>query len=370
MKKTVMKPDETEDQLARASEELDAMMQLFATEHGGSADTSSSDSAHRDAYEIRKQRDVAELVARIEELRRRRHRRHLIVAACGMAACLALALLIPFGNGGDKPAAPLEQTYDVPVLIVDNQTPVALTPGEDLPADRSAVASAQPLRKDSVAAGQQVESQSVRPSTHRILVPAGQTYTLQLADGSRVTLNAESSVTYRVPFDASLRELTLQGEAYFEIAHAEIPFEVVVGEVRVRVYGTRFDVKESAGGNISTVLVEGSVGMCLPDGRELRMEPDERVAFDRTTGDVTVQHVDTDEYVAWIDGRFKYTDTPLVEVLDDLTKWYGVRLGCPDAGETRLTLDMSRQTDLKSMLSDLELLVGKKIQIEKQLPMK
>ncbi len=355
------------------------MMQLFATEHGGK-DEASSDDASREAYEARKRRDVAELVARIEVLRRqRRHRRQLIVAACGMAACVAMALLIPFGRGDVEPAS-LERSYDVPVLIVDNQAPVALTPGGDLPAGRPDSKTAQPLREGSEASAepsreaqkspQSQEPQPVRPSIHRILVPAGQTYRLQLADGSRVVMNAGSSVTYRVPFDASLRELTLQGEAYFEIAHAEVPFEVVVGEVRVRVYGTRFDVRLTSGGNVSTVLVEGSVGMRLPDGRELRMEPDDRVSFDRATGGLTVQRVDADEYVAWIDGRFKYTDTPLDEVLDDLSRWYGVRLGCPDAGAARLTLDVSRQTDLKSMLSDLELLVGKKIQIENQLPMK
>lgn len=365
-----MKPDETEDQLARAGAELDAMMQLFASEHGGTDGMSSSDNADRDDYEVRKRRDVAELVARIEELRRRRNRRRLVVAACGMAACLALALLLPFGNRIDEPA-PVEQTYDVPVLIVDNRAPVALTPGGDLPATRPDNDAAQPLREEpETVADKQQEPQPVRPSVHRILVPAGQTYSLQLADGSRVMMNAGSSISYRVPFDRSLRELTLQGEAFFEIAHAETPFEVVVGEVRVRVYGTRFNIRQTTGGHISTVLVEGSVGMHLPDGRELRMEPDERISFDRTTGIVTVQHVDANEYVAWLDGRFKYTDAPLAEVLDDLTKWYGVRLGCPDAGDARLTLDMSRQTDLKSMLSDLELLVGKKIQIEKQLPMK
>lgn len=355
------------------------MMQLFATEHGGK-DEASSDDASRDAYEVRKRRDVAELVARIEVLRRqRRHRRQLIVAACGMAACVAMALLIPFGRGDVEPAS-LERSYDVPVLIVDNQAPVALTPGGDLPAGRPDSKTEQPLREGSEASAepsreaqkspQSQAPQPVRPSIHRILVPAGQTYRLQLADGSRVVMNAGSSVTYRVPFDASLRELTLQGEAYFEIAHAEVPFEVVVGEVRVRVYGTRFDIRQTSGGNVSTVLVEGSVGMRLPDGRELRMEPDDRASFDRTTGGLTVQRVDAAEYVAWIDGRFKYTDTPLDEVLDDLSRWYGVRLGCPDAGAARLTLDVSRQTDLKSMLSDLELLVGKRIQIENQLPMK
>lgn len=356
------------------------MMQLFAAEHGGKDDMSFTDDASRDAYEVRKRRDVAELVARIEVLRRqRRHRRQLIVAACGMAACVAMALLIPFGRGDVEPAS-LERSYDVPVLIVDNQAPVALTPGGDLPAGRPDSKTAQPLREGSEASAepsreaqkspQSQEPQPVRPSIHRILVPAGQTYRLQLADGSRVVMNAGSSVTYRVPFDASLRELTLQGEAYFEIAHAEVPFEVVVGEVRVRVYGTRFDIRQTSGGNVSTVLVEGSVGMRLPDGRELRMEPDDRVSFDRATGGLTVQRVDADEYVAWIDGRFKYTDTPLDEVLDDLSRWYGVRLGCPDAGAARLTLDVNRQTDLKSMLSDLELLVGKRIQIENQLPMK
>lgn len=370
-----MKPDEKEDQLTRAGAELDAMMRLFETDRGGEFQGEASGDDPGEAYEAQKRRDVAELVFRIEALRRRRRMRTFVASACGVAACLAL-WLVPFGGG--EPSGAFEN-YDVPVLIVDNKAPVALTPdGHSMlgdSRDEEAVTAAPDAIPEAVggpvtAVGGQAATQASgvptpEPSIHRILVPAGQTYTLQLADGSKVVINAESSVSFPVPFDASLRELTLRGEACFEITHSEAPFEVVAGTTRIRVYGTRFNVKESEDlGTVTAVLAEGSVGMKLPDGRELRMHPDEKLSYDAETGSVTLQNVDSEECLAWIKGRFKYTDTPIAEVLDDLAKWYGVNLESPDVGLVTLTLDMSRKAPLEVMLADLELLVGKKIRIE------
>ena len=366
-----MKPSEQENRLARAGAELDAMMRLFDTDRESDSREESPDAA----YEARKRRDVAELVFRIEALRRRRRLHRLVASACGVAACVAIWLALPSDDG--KTADSIDR-YEVPVLIVDNNAPIALTPGPGSTADPSreiaqagtAETSREPETSGTATNGSPDEA-APEPSLHRILVPAGQTYALQLPDGSRVVMNAESSVSYTVPFAASLRELTLQGEAYFEIAPSEIPFEVVAGTARIRVYGTRFNVKESAQrDNVTAVLAEGSIGMRLPDGRELRMEPDQLVSFDTASGDVSVQRVDSETYLAWTNDRFKYTDAALGEVLDDLTRWYGVKLVCPDAGETRLTLDVSRRTSLESLLADLELLVGKKIVTEKRLPMK
>src|SRR5205823_14784078 len=100
--------------------------------------------------------------------------------------------------------------------------------------------------------------------------PKGRTYSLVLGDGSRVWLNAASSIRFPVTFTGSLRKVEITGEAYFEVAHDAVkPFIVSAGEVDVEVLRTHFNIiayKEE--GVVKTTLLQGSVKIGRASCRE------------------------------------------------------------------------------------------------------
>ena len=123
---------------------------------------------------------------------------------------------------------------------------------------------------------------------NRLIIPTGFTYNITLADGTEVTLNAGSSLKYPEIFVGKQREVELSGEAYFNVARSDVPFEIRVGGSKIRVYGTRFNVKERAQKTIETVLVEGKIGFESPGHEEVRVSPGELVSYDMASADVKV----------------------------------------------------------------------------------
>ena len=95
---------------------------------------------------------------------------------------------------------------------------------------------------------------------NRIEIPRGGEFQITLSDGTRVWLNAASELEYPVEFAADMREVKLQGEAYFEVAtDADHPFLVRVGHYCLQVYGTKFNLNTYEPNRIEVALVEGSI---------------------------------------------------------------------------------------------------------------
>lgn len=175
-----------------------------------------------------------------------------------------------------------------------------------------------------------------RAVENRLVVPRGGFYSVCLEDGTVVTLNAESELVYPSVFDGETREVSLSGEAFFEVAHdADRPFFVQVDGYRIQVLGTRFNV--SAYGDEPrrhTTLVEGSVRI-LPQGagdsgREILLHPGEQFSQDAASGRSRVARVDTERYTAWMAGEFVFDNTSLGEILRTVSRWYDFRYEITD----------------------------------------
>ncbi len=155
---------------------------------------------------------------------------------------------------------------------------------------------------------------------------ASQKRTVILPDGSLVTLNSNSEISYREKKEA--REVELSGEAYFAVKHdADRPFFVTAREVRVKVLGTSFNVKAyESEDNISTTLLKGKVLLESRAGNNasVELEPDQHVSFARkeqafVRGDIR------DYYAAgWRNGNLVFENEPLKNIIPELEKWYGV----------------------------------------------
>ena len=188
-----------------------------------------------------------------------------------------------------------------------------------------------------------------------LVIPAGYTYGITLADGTRVLLNAGSRLKYPVEFLGDSREVKLTGEAYFDVAKSRLPFVVNIDSSKIRVYGTRFNVKGRSQKTVETVLIEGKIGFKSPGRDEIQVVAGEQVAYNVGSGDIRVKRVDVQYATAWLDNVFRYRDKPLDLVLEDISTWYGVEFEArTELARIEITMNLSKETLIDEVIQFLE----------------
>lgn len=192
-----------------------------------------------------------------------------------------------------------------------------------------------------------------------LTTPRGGQYRITLADGTKVWLNAASSLQYPARFDGDMREVTLRGEAYFEVAHnASKPFIVNSGEQRTVVKGTKFNVSAYPDDHqIATTLLEGSVAIQLIEGGksgEMLLKPDQQAVV--KDGKVSKRSVDASETMAWSQGKFMFTDAPLSVIMRQIARWYDVDVTyLQPVDDVTFTGSISRFENIQDVLRKLAL---------------
>jgi ferric-dicitrate binding protein FerR (iron transport regulator) len=169
------------------------------------------------------------------------------------------------------------------------------------------------------------------PSMRTITTEVGQRAQIQLGDGTRVTLNAESELTLPPRFGERKRHVRLQGQAYFEVEpDEERPFIVHAGGSVTRVLGTEFDVGAYPGDEaVRVVVAEGTVAVRSElEDEETRVTLRERqmAYLSKSDQSVTRQEVDPSPYIAWTKGELVFRDAPFNEVIQRFRSWYGLRV--------------------------------------------
>lgn len=159
------------------------------------------------------------------------------------------------------------------------------------------------------------------PIYNTVTTPKGGQYTLTLSEGTKVVLNAASSLTYPTKFSGKERKVELTGEGYFEVAHNKaMPFRVVSRNQTVEVLGTHFNINSYLDEpGIKTTLLEGSVNV---NGTLLK--PDQQAAL--VNNRIQVTEVDASEVVAWKDGLFKFDHTDIKTLMRQIARWYDVEV--------------------------------------------
>ena len=173
----------------------------------------------------------------------------------------------------------------------------------------------------------QPQKQEEVPEEYNTLVtPRGSEYSLTLADGTQVWLNAASRLRFFTSDRGRERRVWLEGEAYFEVAHdARRPFIVESGGQSIRVLGTRFNINSYEGDRaIYTTLVEGSVAIApLTGGDAVTLEPGQQAEYSRRNGGtIAVKAVDTSLATAWMNGTFIFAHASVTEIMENLSRWY------------------------------------------------
>lgn len=155
-------------------------------------------------------------------------------------------------------------------------------------------------------------------------VPLGGEYQLVLSDGTKVWLNSGTELSYPVSFAGKNREVTLTGEAYFEVTKTGLPFIVKTTDINIRVLGTKFNVSAYADDaqTVST-LVTGSVAVQNNhSNQEYLLKPGNSAFYNSLNPEVEIRNTDTDLYTAWIKGEFRFVNMRLEDILMKLNRWY------------------------------------------------
>lgn len=193
-------------------------------------------------------------------------------------------------------------------------------------------------------------------SYNLLAVPRGGQFNVVLPDGSRVWLNAASSLRYPTAFPPDSRTVEIKGQAYFEIKPVPgQPFIVKVNNMEVQVLGTSFDVMAYADEPVTrTTLIQGAVKVKSGDS-ESYLHPGQAAAVNNATGSLTVQPADLREATAWKTGFFNFENASLGSILRQLSRWYNVEADYPSVPEeNRFGGYINRNLPLQQVLPMLE----------------
>lgn len=279
--------------------------------------------AHRMSEKLNSEEEWDKLSQRL-----RPHRRSLRFLPYA-AAVLVVGLGISFGILNNRPQAvsPV-QPMSQQVVPGQKQAVLTLSTGQQVILSDSL----SPMTEKNGTTIQNTGSQLVynQSDTSDILVyntvtvPRGGEYKLTLSDGSVVWVNSESEITYPVTFSANTREITLKGEAFFEIKKdSNRPFIVRTSQFDIRVTGTQFNVRSYPEDIASATLAQGSIQ--LEESNHITpLEPGQQASL--INGRIQVREIDLEEAIAWRYEAFCFKQRPLESILNEIARWYDIEI--------------------------------------------
>jgi ferric-dicitrate binding protein FerR (iron transport regulator) len=185
-----------------------------------------------------------------------------------------------------------------------------------------------------------------------LTVPRGGQFQVVLPDGTRIWLNSASSLRYPTSFKGTERKVTLQGQAYFEIAaNAAKPFKVQANEMEVVVLGTRFDMMAYADEpTINATLIDGKIKV-----QDKILRPGQQAVLALSGHQLTVREADVNKIMAWKNGLFVFNNMDLRTILREVSRWYDVEITYKTTpGKELYGGGISRNLNLSEVLRVLE----------------
>jgi transmembrane sensor len=206
-----------------------------------------------------------------------------------------------------------------------------------------------------------------------IKTPNGGTYQVELPDGTKVWLNASSSIVLAANFSSNFeRHLKLQGEAYFEVAKVNTavngitkrkPFIITINNKAIEVLGTHFNVRAySSEPSLKTTLLEGSVRVVDGNTAKKIVPGEQAIAVN---GLINVNKVDVEDVIAWKNGNFQFSNEGIERIMQDIARWYNIEV-VYNGPVTKESFGgaISRNKPLQDVLSSLEETGGVHFKIE------
>jgi transmembrane sensor len=310
-------------------------------------------------------------------------------AAAIITGTIVTTAVLVFNGGNRKPnvaALPMAQRYHNDVQPGNDKAILQLADGRSIVLDsmqngtianqgNSAV-----NKQDGVVrynSNQQNKVAAIAWNTLR--TPRGGQYQLQLPDGSKVWLNAQSSLRFPATLTGNERQVELTGEAYFEVTkNPQMPFRVNMMNAtgkpsgQVEVLGTHFNINayddEEA---MRTTLLEGKVKMsALDNGESTLLKPGEQSSLSQSSHVSQPIPVQTEEAIAWKEGLFRFQDASIESIMRQVARWYDVEIVYDGKVDKQFIGTIPRQVPVSTLLKILEstgwvhfVIEGKKITV-------
>lgn len=223
------------------------------------------------------------------------------------------------------------------------------------------------------AAGGATSNATVQYNT--IATPRGGQYQLVLMDGTKVWLNASSSLKFPTAFNGKERKVELTGEGYFEVAKDKSkPFYVSTEGMNIKVLGTHFNVNAYSDEEaIKTTLLEGSVEVNT-SGQIAKLKPGQQAKLQTSGARLqTISNVDLSQVIAWKNGFFSFNDASIQTIMKQFANWYDIDVSYQGKmSEARYSGKVQRNMSLQKVLEVLSFtdinikLIGKKVVVSSQ----
>lgn len=161
---------------------------------------------------------------------------------------------------------------------------------------------------------------------NQLVVPNGGEYRMVLEDGTIVWMNSASTIEIPEHFDRAERRVRLKGEAYFEVkSDVNRPFYVEAGQACIQVLGTKFNLSAyQDDSQVTTTLVSGKVRVGNAGGKQVILEPGEQAIS--AGEEIMVKKVDPTHVISWVNGRFKFENARLEDIVKQIIRWYDVSI--------------------------------------------
>ena len=186
----------------------------------------------------------------------------------------------------------------------------------------------------------------------------GQQSNIKLSDGTQIKLNAGTKITYPEMFANGKRELSLQGQAFFNVARdPERPFVINTGSLQVTVLGTSFDVNSFESDNtVSVTVLSGNVRVSIDNQDEsVILGKNEQLVYNKKMNSYFKHPVNAGESIAWVQGILRFNNAPLTDVFRKLERWYNVDIHVSGNIEADCTVSGRHKNEgLESVLDALK----------------
>ncbi|NLR64383.1 FecR family protein [Chitinophaga varians] len=252
------------------------------------------------------------------------------------------------GGAATKTSAPVLPGSNKAILLLDDGSAITLNDST-----RQTVGAAR-VQGEALVYDQAGNQEDMKYNT--LKTPQGGQFAVVLPDGSKVWLNAASSLKYPVSFNSRHRTVELTGEAYFDITpDKNKPFTVRVNNMEVQVLGTSFNVTAyPEEKNIKTTLITGAVNVNAGNSTK-HLLPGQQAVWDDAR-QFAITNADINSVLAWKNGKFEFAGEEVGVALRQLARWYDLELqfeaGVPDE---HLTASFPRNTSLDNIIRMLEL---------------
>lgn len=198
-----------------------------------------------------------------------------------------------------------------------------------------------------------------------ISTPRGGQYQLMLSDGSRIWLNAASSLKFPATFVGKERKVQLVGEGYFEVAkNASMPFKVDVDGMEVEVLGTHFNINSYEDESSSrTTLLEGSIKINKNHASRI-LKPGQQAQMNNAGSIKVINDADVEKTIAWKEGNFQFDRDDIHSVMRQVARWYDVDVEYKADISNHFIGTISRSVNLSQVLNMLHLTGGVNFEVK------